>query len=351
MRKNIYLPFLALGLLGFSIFHVVRAQQETPQLQPPVEPPRTPFKGTVAGAGVVEPMSENIAIGSHLAGVIAEVYVKVHDVVEQGAPLFKLDVRNLEAERLVRLRNLESAKASLQRLENQPRPEELPPLEAKVQEMRAQVENARDQFERGQKLRGGGAIGEEERMQRKSTVSVTEAQLLKAEKDLELLKKGAWERDKAIAHVAVAQSEALLKQTEIEIERSTMRAPIRGEILQKNIRPGEYVGNSPGQALLVLGDTQTLHIRTDVDENDLDRFREGMIGRATPRGNPSKNIQLRFVRVEPYLVPKKSLTGSGSERVDTRVLQVIYAVEASDAKLYVGQQVDVYLEVGGKKSS
>jgi hypothetical protein len=50
------------------------------------------------------------------------------------------------------------------------------------------------------------------------------------------------------------------------------------------------------------------------------------------------------VRIEPLVVPKHSLTGGGSERVDTRVLQAIYAVEGSNYALYVGQQVDVYLD-------
>jgi hypothetical protein len=52
---------------------------------------------------------------------------------------------------------------------------------------------------------------------------------------------------------------------------------------------------------------------------------------------------LSFVRVEPFVVPKRSLTGENTERVDTRVLQVIYAVESAETTLYVGQQVDVFI--------
>jgi HlyD family secretion protein len=59
---------------------------------------------------------------------------------------------------------------------------------------------------------------------------------------------------------------------------------------------------------------------------------------------PRSEYQLRFVRVEPYVVPKKSLTGENTERVDTRVLQVIYAVENPDPPLYVGQQLDVFIQ-------
>jgi len=47
------------------------------------------------------------------------------------------------------------------------------------------------------------------------------------------------------------------------------------------------------------------------------------------------------------VIPKKSLTGDSTERVDTRVLQVIYRVKDRNAPLYVGQQMDVYVETQG----
>ena len=58
---------------------------------------------------------------------------------------------------------------------------------------------------------------------------------------------------------------------------------------------------------------------------------------------------MRFVRVEPYVIPKKSLTGDNTERVDTRVLQVIYQVDRDEPGLFVGMQVDVFLDTGGEK--
>jgi len=50
------------------------------------------------------------------------------------------------------------------------------------------------------------------------------------------------------------------------------------------------------------------------------------------------------VRFEPYVIPKKSLTGDSTERVDTRVLQVIYSIRDGGPSVYVGQQMDVYIE-------
>ena len=83
----------------------------------------------------------------------------------------------------------------------------------------------------------------------------------------------------------------------------------------------------------------------DVDERGLPRFRPAANAVAYPRGETSQQLRLRFVRVEPLAIPKKALTGDNTERVDTRVLQVIYAIEPS-REVYVGQQVDVFIRSG-----
>lgn len=70
-----------------------------------------------------------------------------------------------------------------------------------------------------------------------------------------------------------------------------------------------------------------------------------------PRGDSGRSYRLRFVRVEPYVVPKPSLTGDSRERVDTRVLQVVYAVEEESPDLFVGQQVDVFVDLDGSTAT
>jgi multidrug resistance efflux pump len=225
-----------------------------------------------------------------------------------------------------------------------PRPEEIPIAEAKVREMRTLVADAREQYARAERGSRTGAVTEDETARRKNAVSTAEAQLARSEAELALLKEGAWKPDLAVAQAQIELADAQLKQTITELERLTVRASVTGKILQKNLRPGEYVGVPPNQALLVIGDVSTLHVRMDVDENDIGRFQSELRGKAFTRGANKRHFDLVFVRVEPSVVPKKSLTGMGTERVDTRVLQVIYALQNPDDKLFVGQQMDVYLE-------
>jgi hypothetical protein len=125
----------------------------------------------------------------------------------------------------------------------------------------------------------------------------------------------------------------------------TVLAPRAGTILQVNVRAGEYASATPKNPAMILGDIDHLQVRADVDEQNAPRLQPGQSATAYLKGDTTQPIELRFVRVEPYVVPKVSLTGSSTERVDTRVLQVIYSFERpSDRPVYVGQQVDLFVK-------
>jgi multidrug efflux pump subunit AcrA (membrane-fusion protein) len=347
MIRKYGLPLAAILMLLFALFHVVRAQQKPPPLEPPVPPARSPFGTGVAGAGLVEAQTENIAVGTNLPGIVTKVFVKVGQKVKSGDPLFLVDDRALKADHQVKQQSLLSAQVQLDKLKQMPRKEEVPALEAKVAEMRANLADQEDQQRRARRLFAQRAIGEEERVRRDMATQMAREQLRKANADLVLMKEGAWKPDLRIAEVAVGQAEAQLKQVETDLERLTVRALVDGDVLQVNVRPGEYVATTAGQALVVLGNVNCLHVRVDVDEHDIPRLParlETAAARAMLRGEPSQHFALRFVRVEPYVIPKKSLTGDNTERVDTRVLQLIYALEPGPRRVYVGQQLDVYIE-------
>jgi HlyD family secretion protein len=162
--------------------------------------------------------------------------------------------------------------------------------------------------------------------------------------ELELLKAGASYEELAIAEAEVEQARAQIAEVQTDLERLTVRAPMASTVLQVGIRPGEFVGTPPGETLMVLGNVQQLHLRVDIDEHDIPRFAPGAKAQAVMRGYPDRVFQLDFIRVQPFVVPKRNLTGDNTEQVDTRVLQAIYAFrEPPGEDLYVGQQLDVYV--------
>jgi HlyD family secretion protein len=348
------LPALAVVMLAFSVFHVVRAQQTPPKPPPPVEPPRSPFGHTIAGAGIVEPETENISIGTALPGVVLDVYVPVEKVgqrVQKGDPLFLVDNRQLQAQLAYQEANLASAEAQLAKLQAMPRPEEVPPSDAKVRVAEANVALQQDLSDRANRLIASRSMAEEDVRQRQLNLEVARMQLAQAKAENSLLKAGAWDRDKFIAQASVELARAQIRQIKTDLDRCLVRAPVDGKVLQVNVRLGEYVGTPPNQALVVLGSTEMMNVRVDIDENDIPRaqraFQRGAPAFASPRGDPSLKYPLKFVRIEPYVIPKKSLTGDNTERVDTRVMQVIYQVQRDEPPLFVGMQMDVFLEADG----
>src|ERR1041385_2576366 len=111
--KRVILPFIALGALLFGIISVVRSQPRSETSNPPSPPPISPYAHAVAAEGLVEASSENISIGTPLSEVVAEVPVVVGQVVKCGEPLFKLDVRQLQADLAARQADLEVAQTQV----------------------------------------------------------------------------------------------------------------------------------------------------------------------------------------------------------------------------------------------
>jgi len=300
---------LAASLFGiFSGVRLVQRQAQKPPPPPPVaEPARSPYAESLAATGIIEAARENVSIATPKPGLARRVLVEVGSQVTTGQPLFELDNREALAKR-----------AMLQ--------SQLAVQQANIDSESALLADAADQWQRMQKLLAQKVASDDEANRKRFAVQNLEARLARAQADLAAL-------------------QAQLHQAEVELEILTVKAPRDGAILQLNLREGEYAAASPASPLMILGDVDTLQIRADVDEQNAPQVRAGAPATAFLKGTTTDPIPLRFVRIDPFVVPKKSLTGDSSERVDTRVLQIIYQLDKpAHRPLYVGQQVDVFIE-------
>ncbi|MDX2235087.1 MAG: efflux RND transporter periplasmic adaptor subunit [Hyphomonadaceae bacterium] len=297
------LPAAAVGAIGFA---VVTIQQPEPAVGAPAIAPPSPsasLASAVAAVGLVEPSSEAIDVATELSGVVREVMVKPGQHVRRGEPLFRLDTRALDAQ-------VASARAALN----------------------VALVESRDASAR-----------------LKLFDTVTDARAVSAD-----------ERDRARfnaerAEASAALARAQLRQLETDLARLTVRAPIAGEVLKVNVRPGEFAqAGLATEALLVMGATDALHVRVQIDEEDMARVAEGAVAEGALRGDATRKVSLRFVRFEPQALPKQNLNG-GAERVDTRVVEAIYAFDPAALPAYVGQQMDVFVAarpvIGGAAGS
>jgi len=307
--KRFLLPLIGILAAGGATYSIAKTTPHRERTDPPSQPPVSEFHDTIAAVGVIEASTENIAIGTPLSGIVPKVYVGAGDAVRAGDPLFELDTRQLRAEIEVR-RQARAVAGSRARV-----------VDARLDDLRRQLGFA-------EQVKDKRAISSEEISRRRSAVATAEA-----------------EQAEALAQVGAA--EAQIRATAVEIERSTVRSPIDAEVLQVKLRVGEFAAAAPGtQPLIVLGRSKPLHVRVDVDEHEGWRVHAGATAVGRLRGNADLKTPLVFVRFEPFVVPKRSLTGDSTERVDTRVLQVIYRVERDDLPLFIGEQLDVFVDAG-----
>ncbi|WP_428159153.1 efflux RND transporter periplasmic adaptor subunit [Desulfobacter sp.] len=228
-----------------------------------------------------------------MSALIKEIFVKEWDTVETGSPLLRLDDRDLKAQLQTERANLRVREAELLKARHlHERTEILLPMRGVSKEV---AETRQDEFE--------------------------------------------------IAKARVEAARASVEQTQALIKRLTIRAPIGGTVLQVNTRSGEYAVSGSAPAPLLLGSINELQVRADVDEQVAPRVKPGSKAVGYLKGDTQNPVRMEFVRIEPYITPKRNLTGSSTERVDTRVLQVIYKFP-NDLKrnIYVGQQMNLFIE-------
>lgn len=340
---------IAISGLSLALYAVSTEGQQQQIVPPPAAPPSiNPYARGIAAAGTIEAASRNIPVAAAESGVVTDVYKSVGQTVQAGEPLFKLDSRVLDAE-LMRARAAEGvALARLEALKAQPRAEELPQWEAAVARAKARLADASDLLADTQRAASNQAVSPSETERRKYAVQIATAELEQAKAQLALVKAGAWAPDLKVAQSQLDQARAEIASIQLRLDRFTVRAPISATVLKRNIEPGQYSTSSSAagsQAPFVLGDLSTLRVRARVDEEDAPLLIDNARGTARIRGVAGESLDLQWLWVEPLAQPKAELTGSTIERVDTRVIEVLFTIKsAPKARIFPGQVVDVFIE-------
>jgi HlyD family secretion protein len=293
MSRRHLLPFLsAIGFVA-AITAVILSNEAPPATPSPLPSAGAPYNNYVAGTGLIEASTGNIAIGTPVSGIVDAIYVKWGDWVSTGKPLFKLEARDLSAQ-------LEVANA-------------------RVTEAEATLAKNKNLLKVAEGLTSGSSISAVDLANRRFDVGISEA--------------------------ALTVTKAQADQIEVDIERKIIRAPVDGRVLQINIHLGEFAQSGAiSPPLMLFGDDSRMYIRVDVDETDAWRVQPTAPAMAYVPGNPELRTPLRFERIEQYVVPKMSLTGASTERTDTRVLQVIYSFDHGTLPVYSGQRMNVFIK-------
>ena len=358
MRNKIIFIISFVGILG-GIATAIYFGKTKPVLPPAFNPAASPYTSAIYAEGIVESAQtsgENINIYPEIGGTVKEILVSEGQQVKAGQPLLRIDDSIQRATAEQQGSQAEAAEVMLDELKAEPRGETLDVNVAQVVSAEATLKTAQDTLQKEQAAyeMDPRSVSKDALDNAINAVAVAKANLEVARKQYELTKAGAWvydirnqERQQNALAKAHAASSALLG-------KYTLRAPRDGVVLSINTIIGNYVSpqgsydtyTQGADPVITLGSSATsLHVRCYIDEILVPRLPAGekMKAQMSIRGSDVK-IPLEFVRVQPFVSPKIELSNQRQERVDVRVLPVIFKIEKpANVNLYPGELVDVYI--------
>jgi len=358
VRKIIFIVS-AIGL-GAAWYVAYLSALVQPPLPPAFQPPTNPYtQGGIYAEGIVEsdqPSGENTNVYPEVSGTVKQIFVAEGQKVKKGAPLLLIDDSIQRALAEQQEAQAQAAATMLDELKEQPRKENLDVAKAQVDAAIASLRTAQDALDK-QKAAfeiNAKSVSKDALDSAVNAAAVAAANLEVARRNYDLVHAGAWiydirnqERQYEALVKAHASSSALLGKYMLIAPRDGVVLAVSATVGGFVSPQGYYDSYTQGQTpLMILGSSAaSLNVRCYVDEilvSKLPQF-SAMKAQMTIRGGNAK-VPLQFVRVQPYVSPKIELADQRAERVDVRVLPVIFRIEKPEnLKIYPGELVDVYI--------
>ena len=357
MRIKLIIAISIIGLLAGLISAYIFGIQRKPQ--PPVfAPVSSPYETAIYADGIIESdqgSGSNINLYPEVSGPVTQVLVKEGQAVSAGTALLTIDDSVQRATTAQLAKQAEAALALLNELKAQPRTETLAVAKAQMVQADSAMKLASRQYDKRRASfdLDANSISKDALDTAEDTLNQAKEGLEVATKQYELTKAGAWSYDidnqqkqyDALVQAYQAANSLLVKYA--------ITAKTDGVVMAVNATTGSYVSSTGAynpytqgfDPLIIMGGTQTyLSVRCYVDEILVPRLPPAnrIRAEASIRGSDRK-VALEFVRVQPFVTPKIDLSDQRLEKVDLRVLPVIFRFAKQDAPVYPGELVDVFI--------
>lgn len=366
MRNKLLFTLAVLGILAGLVAAYLLGERHQPA--PPLfQPTPNPYAAGIYANGIIESnqgSGQNVNIYPELSATVRQVRVKEGQKVQQGQALIELDdsVQRANAEQLKL--QASAAAATLEALRAQPRKEQLAVAEAQREQAVANQRTVEAQYQKMAKAHAAdvGAVSKDALDTAENQYKSARANADLAQRQYELVKAGAWSYD---IQAQQRQQEALAQSYEAAkslLAKYVLRAPMDGIVMAVNASPGAllttqgvYSSYTGGQtpALVMSSKQDELAVRCYVDEVLIHRLpmQQDIRAQMSVRGTDIR-IPLQFDHVQPFVTPKLALSDQRQERVDLRVLPIVFRFKPPQGThLFPGQLVDVYIEQGSHQAS
>lgn len=373
MKRTIILSAIVLVLTAVSLLYFlwlrparneekVAAAEETKQ--------NIQTQNLVVAPGVVEAVSEEIEVGAEIAGKLKQVLVEEGASVVKGQTIAVLENADFEAQVSTAKTQIETlrrqqqtaaarivqAKAERTRIFNGARPEERSEARQNYEQTLPNVAQAEREVERRQKLYDSGDVSREdlerarrdlEALRRQSAATREKYNVVNADARRDDLQKAdaailLAEKQTNEFDALIKEAEARVRTAEANLEKTIIRAPISGVILRKRLKDGEAVSPENQTGIVTIADVSALRVRVDLDERDVAKIKENQTAYVTADAYGERKFAGKVVRIGQILGRKNFRTERPTEKVDTRILEVLIELDANQ-KLPLGLRVDAFI--------
>ena len=357
-----WLFFLAAGGLLFGLYSAWMFSRQQKAQPPAFAPAADRYAHGIYANGMIEsaqPDGSNANLYFEVPGTVTKILVHEGQTVHRGDPLVSLDDSVQRAVTQQQDRQAAAAKVMWQELKAEPRPQTLAVSWAQWQVAIATRRQAQAEYAKQAESQAidVGSVSRDAVDNARNSLKVAQANEDLARRQYELTRAGAWKFDIENQYLQYRALDQSARAAAALLGKYVLHAPMDGTVLAINTPPGGYVGTQGvydtytegyDPVVVMAGQSKVLQVRCYVDEILVSRLPAPAAIRAemSVRGT-SLRIPLRFVRVQPYVTPKIDLSDQRQERVDVRVLPVVFRFDnRPQYRLYPGQMVDVYIGGG-----
>lgn len=371
MKRTIILAvfaflFVFASLAYFFWFESTRAEQK--QTLAATEKDRS---NIVAAPGIIESASEEIEVSAEIPGKLREVLVEEGDRVTMNQVIAilensdltaqvqtaKTSIETLRRQQETAKARLAAAEADKLRIVNGARLEERREARAGYEQTLAALTQSERDLERRSKLYAAGDISREEFERARRDFEIAQKRNLEINERYNVINAAARTDDlmKAEATIKlassqiqeilaqIAEAEARVREAEARLSKTIVLAPISGVVLRRRRQAGEsFSPENSSDGIVTIGDVSNLKVRAEVDETDVAKIKVGQMAYATADAFGAEKFRGRVVRINQILGRKNFRTERPTEKVDTKILEVLIELEPNQ-KLPVGLRVDTFI--------
>jgi HlyD family secretion protein len=276
---------------------------------------------------------------------IAAVLVQEGDRVRQGQVVARLDTKRLLPQTAQVEAQTAAQRQVVTRLRNGSRPEEIAQARANVEAAKADLTNARQQYERiksAMEISAGRAVRQQDVDNAKASLQVAEAKLAVNQRALEMMVAGPRKEEIAEAEARLQANEAELTLLRQQLADAQLVAPVNAVVRTRVMEPGEMA--SPQKPVFMLAITDPKWVRAYVPEPDLGKVRSGMAGSVVVDSFPDRRFDgwIGFISPVAEFTPKSVQT---EELRTSLVYEVRVFVKDPSDELRLGMPATVHLSL------